>query len=199
MKLVLALSLALALPACAAMHPQQQGGEEWYPNSPTGVKEYGRKGGYGSAGVIQSFENFDTAGTGLSASDSDVGFALRAGARLEKNVAIELSAESLTGFGLRGAGGSVDLDMWSVGVQGKYFFSDQKIQPYGLFGFGVANAQVDDLSIDDDGTYIRLGGGADFYVNKDVAIFGEVSYNRMLGDLKDLDHVDFIVGVMVRF
>jgi hypothetical protein len=202
MKLLTALALALMLPACAtsfAGEGREGKDGEWYPNSPTGIKEYGRKGPYASVGGVLSKENFDTSGTGLSAGDSDLGFAFRVGARLEKNVAVELTAEDITGYTLKGFGSSVDLDLWSIGVQGKYFFSDEKVQPYALVGLGVAHADVDTFDLDDSGSYFRVGGGADIYINKDIAVFGELSYNRMMGDLKDLDHIDFIVGLLVRF
>jgi hypothetical protein len=200
MRLLAALVLALALPACATRWAPQEKGEEWYPHSPTGKKEYGRKGAYASIGGVLSKENFDTSGTGLSAGDSDPGFAFRVGSRLEENVAIELTAENITGYELRGFGTSVDLDLWSVGVQGKYFFSDQRVQPYALVGLGAASADVDMLDLDDSGSYFRVGAGADVYLgDKDIAVFAELAYNRMMGDLKDLDHIDFIVGVLFRF
>jgi hypothetical protein len=199
MRLALALAFALALPACASNRYEGGGEKDWYAYSPTGTKEYYREGGYAAVGVAQGFENFDTGGTGLSAGDSDPGFALRGGYRFQKEFAVELSIENLTGFELEAGNNSVDLDFWHYVVQGKYYFMTERFQPYALVGLGQSTGDVDSLGIDGDGGLIRLGVGTDFYINKDVGLFAEIHYNRLTGDLKDLDHTTALLGVIVRF
>jgi opacity protein-like surface antigen len=199
------LALTLALPACASVYAEggsttnKSGDDTWYAESPTGKKEYGREGGYAGIALVQGFENFDTAGTGVSADDSDVGFAIRGGWRTAEGLAFEGSLESVTGYELSAGPASIDLDFTSLSFAGKYYLSPDRVQPYAMVGFGWAWVDTDVAGLDDDAVFIRIGGGADFYLNKDVAVFGELSYNRMTGDLKDLDHVDFVIGVLFRF
>ena len=205
MKLAAALLLALALPACAAVSAEggsttrRSGDDGWYAGSPTGRKEYGREGGYAGLAGVLGFEQFDTGGTGLSAGDSDLGFAVRGGWRTAEGLAVEGSFESVTGYTVSAGPAETDLDFTSFSVAGKYYFSPDRVQPYAMVGLGHAWVDTDIPGVDDDGAFVRLGGGADFYLSKEVAVFGELSYNRMFGDLKDLDHVDFVIGFLFRF
>lgn len=197
MRLALALALALALPACATA--SGKGDEEWDSRSPTGKTEYWRKGGYASVGALHGFERFKNKPTGVTVSDSDLGFVVRGGWRLDRNVAVEATVESETGYTVNHTPGpNTNIDLWSYGIQGKYYFADQRFQPYGLVGLGTAHATATN-GVSDSGGFLRVGAGTEFYLAKDVALFGELSYNRMTGNLKDLDHVDLIVGVLVRF
>lgn len=187
-----ALSLVLAaasLPACASARYQDE--KKAPAEGPAPVWDYARQGPYGSAAFVQGFENFDTR---ASEDDSNVGIALRGGARLKPEVAVEGFLESVPGFEIAGA----DLDMLSFGAQGKYFLSQEKIQPYALAGLGVARAEVDRFD-DESGMFLRVGFGSDFQMNRDFSLFAELNYNRMFGGVDDLDHLDFLVGVTVRF
>jgi opacity protein-like surface antigen len=200
MRLELALALALALPACAtASSTGDKGDEEWDSRSPTGKTEYWRKGGYASVGALQGFEHFSNLPSGSTGGDSDLGFAIRGGWRLDRDVAVELTVENATGYTVKGGGFDSTIDFWSYGIQGKYYFADQKFQPYGLVGLGGAHATITNGAGSLSGGLIRIGVGTEYYLKKDVALFGEVSYNRLTGDLKHLDHVDLILGVLVRF
>jgi hypothetical protein len=180
---------AAALPACASARSPEGDAKA---TAPAEVWDYARQGPYGSVALIQGFENFDTSG---SAGDSDIGFALRGGARLKPEIAVEGFLEAVPGFRIAGE----DLDILSFGAQGKYFLSQEKIQPYALAGLGIARADVDRLNIDDSGMFLRIGFGSDFQMNKDLSLFAELNYNRMFGGVEDLDHVDFMVGLTVRF
>src|SRR5690349_19094757 len=205
MKLAAALALALALPACAAVSAQEgsttnrSGGDDFYSGSPTGRKEYGRPGGYAGIAAVQGLEQFDTSGTGLSADNSDLGFAIRGGWRTPEGLAIEGSVESVTGYSVSFGPASVDLDFSSVLVAGKYYLGKERVQPYAMVGLGYAWVDTNAPGLDDNAAFVRIGAGADVYITKDVAAFGEVNYNRMTGDLKDLDHVDLVVGFLFRF
>ncbi len=202
MRLLLALALAMALPACAtAAGKGDKADENWDSRSPTGKTEYWRKGGYAEVGVLQGFEHFSNQGSGVSAQDSNLGFAIRGGWRVDKAVAVEVTVEDATGYTLKNPGPNPDtnFDLWSFGIQGKYYFSDQRFQPFGLVGFGGSRASVSNGGGNVNGGFVRLGGGTEYYLNKDVALFGELSFNRMTGDLKDFDHVDLVLGVLVRF
>jgi opacity protein-like surface antigen len=184
------LAAAVVLPGCA----MAQGGA---PVPGTGT-DYARTGPYAGFGILEGFEEFDPPG-GLNATDSDLGIAVRGGMRLNPNVAVEATIEDASEFRLRTPAGSTDLDIWSLGVQGKYFLATDKVQPYLLAGVGAARVEVDRFASDEEGGYFRLGFGSDFYVNRDVALFGEATYNHLLGDVRDFDHVDVLIGVLVRF
>jgi hypothetical protein len=208
MKLAAVLVLALALPACAAVSAEggsttsKTGGEEeWYSGSPTGRKEYGRPGGYAAAGVTKGFEQFDTGGTGLSASDSDLGITIRGGYRNKDGLAFEGCIDSVTGYTVDAGGpASVDLDMASFGLRGKYYLGKQQVQPYAFVGAGYTWVNVDGLGINNDnGIFVALGAGVDVYMTLDVGLFLEASYNRTTGDIRDLDHVDISGGIIFRF
>ncbi len=205
MRLLLALALALSLPACASAAgggADATGGKDWDPHSVTGKTEYWRKGYYGAVGLVQGFEHFNNVPAGASARDSDLGFTLRGGWRVDKDIAVEILAEDETGFGVRApgpGGGTANLDLWSFGVQGKFYFADQRLEPYGLVGIGGATASGDRGLRDGSGAFVRIGGGAEYYLKKDVALFAEASFNRMTGNLKNYDHVNLAVGVLVRF
>jgi hypothetical protein len=202
MRFALALALSCALPACASV--QSKAEEEWYPHSPTGVKEYGREGGYGAFGGLLSFENFDTSGTGIDAGNSDLGFSARGGWRTAEGLAVEGFLEYIPGYDLDvtvpGFGTvSEDLKIWNIGFAGKYYVGHEKVQPYALFGLGWARAEVDNIDVDDSAPFVRFGAGSDFYVTKDVGVFFELDYDVMTGDLDDLNHWNGVLGLVFRF
>ncbi len=206
MKLATVLAFALALPACAAPSYEggsstdlKGGGEEWYSGSPTGRKEYGRKGGYAAVGVVQGFEQFDTGGTGLDADDSDLGITLRGGYRNAEGLAVEGCVESLTGYGLDAGIASTELDFAKVGVRGKYYLGKGQAQPYAFVGVGYGWVDTDIPGIDDNGVFVNLGVGVDVYLSMDVGVFLEGGYTRTTGDIKDLDTMDIAGGVIFRF
>jgi opacity protein-like surface antigen len=189
------LAAAVALPACAS--PSAEGG--WYSGDPSGRMDFDRMGPYVGLYGIQSMEAFDTSGTGLDADDSDVGIGVRGGLRLDRNLAVEASIESVDGYELSSGTASVDLELLNFVVAGKYYLVPGRIQPYVLAGLGWADADVDALNLDDSGSFARVGAGADLYLTPAVAAFGEVTYNRMFNDLDDLDHYDLVIGLLFRF
>lgn len=193
MRSILPLALALSLPACAAV---QEGGDK--ASGAPASAGYARTGPYAAFGILESFEEFDPPGR-ASASDSDLGFALRGGMRLNPQVAVEATLEDAAGFRLRAPGADADVDLWSLGVQGKYYLTTDRVQPYLLGGLGGMAVEGDRFVDDEDGGYFRVGVGTDLYVNPDTAFFGEASYNNALGDVRRFDHIDFLVGLMVRF
>jgi len=205
MRLWTALALALVLPACASMAAQEgskpgaKSGEDWYAGDPTGKKEYGRKGAYGGIALLQGIEQFDAGTSGIAYDDSDLGFAIRGGWRTKEGLAVEGSIESVTGYGFDVGPFDEDVDLSSFSVTGKYYLASDRVQPYAMVGLGWAWLESDATDADADGAFVRLGGGVDVYVSKDVAIFAEASYNRMTGDVKDFDHVDVLLGVLFRF
>jgi len=207
MKLAAVLALALSLTACAAV--SAEGGsttnksgttDEWYSGSPTGRKEYGRQGGYGAIGIVQGLEQFDLGGTGLDASNSDVGITLRGGWKTPEGLAFEGCIESITGYSVdAGPGASLDVDTASFSFRGKYYLGKQKVQPYAFAGVGYEWVDTKVTGLDDNGIFVEIGAGVDVYLTLDVGVFVEGGYHRTTGDIKDLDSVNIAGGVVFRF
>ena len=161
-------------------------------------KYYAPQGGYIGASMLYGFEQFDVSGA-ESASNSRVGFSVRGGWRIPEGYAAELVFEDANDFRIRSVGGfDADLDLFSVGVQGKYFFSKEQTQPYFMAGFGVTSARVEHAD-DDSGAYFRMGGGFEHYFKDDMAFFFELKFDQLMGELNDLDHFDIQAGVIIFF
>jgi opacity protein-like surface antigen len=192
--LALALGLAASLPGCAsaaAAPPAMDDGSS--------SRDYGRPGLYVAVGAMRGFENFDTAGPTLRAKDSDFGFVVRGGYHLGESAALEVSLEDARGFNLEQGSSSLDVNIASVVAQGKWYFSDGMLEPYLLGGIGWARADVETLDLDGNAAFLRAGAGVDLYLSHNIALFAEVNYNRMTGDLRDLDHYDAVAGIVLRF
>jgi len=209
------LAAAVALPACAsAARPAALGAAptaaegSWYSGTPSGRMDYDRMGPYVALSLIQSMEDFDTGGTGVSADDADPGVGIKGGLRLDPNLSVELALESVAGYQVSAGAAELDLDFTNVVVQGKYYLLTHRVQPFVFAGFGWTDAEADlsvpffsgaSISDSETGTFFRVGAGADVYLTPAFAVFGEASYNRMMGDLKDLDHFDAVIGILFRF
>lgn len=160
----------------------------------------GRPGLYLGAHAIRSYESFDTHDSGVTTGDSDLGAGARLGFRVSPGLAVEAVAENVKGFQVESGTVDADLDLLTVGLQGKLFLSDSPVQPYLLAGGGAARSDVDRrFDLDDDGGYLRGGAGVDVYLTDGFAVTGEVNYNRMVGGVSDLHHIDALVGILFRF
>ena len=72
-------------------------------------------------------------------------------------------------------------------------------QPYVGLGVGTISADIDGSTLDDSGTFLRLAVGSDIYITQSLAIIGELNWNSTMGDAKDLDHINFLLGLMWHF
>jgi opacity protein-like surface antigen len=185
-----ALLASLASAGCASARS---------PAESVSGSEFSREGAYLGIYGIKSYEDFDTSGSGVDTGDSDLGIGGKLGLRFAPAFAVELVAENVKGFEIESGTVESDLDLTNYGVMGKFFIAHERIQPYLLAGAGVASADVSGFDFDDDGWFGRLGLGVDAYVTENFALFGEVNYNRMMGDVNDLHHIDLQVGLMFRF
>ncbi len=160
---------------------------------------FSREGAYIGVYGIKSYERFDTGGNGVSVGDSDLGIGAKLGYRFSSNVALEVVGEDVKGFSVQDSSADADLDLMNFGVIGKYYLGTERLQPYLLAGIGLARADVRGFDYDDDGGFLRFGVGLEIYLTTNFAFFGEANYNRMIGGVSDLDHVDLQAGVMFRF
>jgi len=164
-----------------------------------GESDFARPGAYVGAYGIKSYEQFDTHDSTVTFGDSDLGIGLRIGYRLNEDIALEVIGEDVKGFSVSGSSADANLDLMMFGVNGKFFLASGRLQPYLLAGVGVARADVRGFNYDNDGGYFRAGLGMDIYVTSNFGFFGEANYNRMIGGVSDLHHIDLQLGIQFRF
>jgi hypothetical protein len=161
--------------------------------------DFARPGVYAGLYGIKAFENFHTGGNSVHAGHSDLGAGVKIGYRVASNVAVEFVAENVRGFDIDDGNVDSNLDLLNFGLMGKYYFATERFQPYVIGGFGVARSDVSNFNYDHDGGFLRGGMGADFYLTRNFALFGEANYNRMVGGTSDLHHIDLQLGLIFRF
>jgi opacity protein-like surface antigen len=166
---------------------------------PAKGNDFARSGAYIGLYGIESYEDFHTTSDSVHAGNSDLGIGAKVGYRISPNIAVEGIAEDVKGFKLSDGNADTDLDLMNFGVMGKYYMLTDRIQPYLLLGAGLARADVRDFNYDHDGGFLRGGLGADFYLTENFALFGEANYNRMMGGVSELHHIDLQFGLIFRF
>lgn len=194
MAMAAALFAALVASGCSTTSRSEEGESEAAPES-----GFAREGLYLGLYGIKSYENFHTSGNSVHTGDSDGGIGAKVGFRITPNVAIEAIAENVRGF--RVSDGTVDsnLDLLNFGVMGKYYLATERFQPYLVAGAGVARSDVSNFNYKHDGSFLRGGLGMDVHLTQNVAVFGEANYNRMMGGVSDLHHIDLQLGLIFRF
>jgi opacity protein-like surface antigen len=160
---------------------------------------FARPGPYLGLYGVKSYEQFSSSSAGVRFGNSDLGAGLRLGYRATPDLAVEVIAEDVKGFALSDGTAKADLDLLNFGVMGKYFLLTERVQPYLLAGVGVARSDVRRFNYDHDGGFLRGGLGADVYLTTNFAVFGEANYNRMMGGVSDLHHIDLQAGILFRF
>lgn len=188
------LFASVAASGCASSSSSSQDEFDRDPES-----DYARDGIYLGLYGIAAFEDFHTSGPGVSSGNSDLGIGAKVGYRATPNVAVEVIAENVKGFEVSSSSVESDLRLVNFGVMGKYYFMTERFQPYLLVGGGVASAHVAHFDYDNNGGFVRGGLGADFYLSHSIALFAEANYNRMMGGVSDLHHIDLQLGLIFRF
>jgi len=186
------LATSLAASGCASARSPAEDSSDDAP-------DFARSGAYVGLYGIKSYEQFDTDNSKVRAGDSDGGVGLKLGYRFTPRIAIEGMAETVKGFGVSDGTVSTDLDLLNFGIMGKFYFATGRLQPYLVAGGGVARADTNRGDFDDNGGFIRGGFGADVYITANFALFAEANYNRMVGGVNDLHHIDLQLGLMFRF
>lgn len=174
MKKILALLLVLALPAVAAARDIDEGTVE-------------------ITGTSQLNMNWSSSDSGGGDVDT---YTLNVDAQyyIMKNVAVGgfFSYEDLDFE----AGG--DTTLWLIGPQATYNVSyDDKLSFFGTVGLVYADYEIGDTS--GDGFGIRLGGGMKFFLTKNVALVGQLRYQRLDLDDSDIDEFNLSGGFSVLF
>ncbi len=154
-----------------------------------------RRGPYAGLALLFGFEDFDTPG---SAGDSDPGLGLRFGSRLDERVAVEGFLELANGFEVGRRPNRGDVDLLSIGAQGKWFLGTDPVHAYLLGGVGFVHAEVS-RSGDKSGLLARVGLGGEIPVGEKVSAFAELRYDEILGGARRYDHADLLLGILVDF
>ncbi len=80
------------------------------------------------------------------------------------------------------------------GLEGRFFLpTSPNIKVYGLLGLGMGTGEFDfnGYTLEEDLTYVRLGGGVDFMVGPNLAIGGMLYYQVNSWDSEDGEDDDF--------
>ncbi len=166
--------------------------------------DYEKQGLSLGVGGSYIFDNFDT---GINELDFDgsAGFNAKLGYRVNAHFEGEIDYIYMNGFDGEISGiKAVELDGYAVTVNGKFYPSAGKVQPFVLAGIGLADLEIRDtiglgLSTSDSDIVFRLGGGLDLYASENAIIFAEASYYLTQGDIEDTDFIPLTVGVKYKF
>jgi opacity protein-like surface antigen len=188
---VLLACAALAGCAAPAVSPAFEEGPEG--------SSFAREGVYVEGAAMRSYEHFHVPDRDVRSGNSDLGFAARLGYRASDRFAVEVSGEDTRRFRVAEGSDEAELDLWSAAVQGKLFLLTERFQPYLLAGAGWAHADVRRIDLEGAGPFARAGAGADLYLTESIALFAEAHYDRLGGAAGDLDHVDALAGILIRF
>jgi len=183
------LALLLTLGCMTAASAQAQEGEEG--------SDFGRTGWYAGVYGLYGLSAFRDQGGDWGGSG---GMSARVGYRANDFFALEADIEWVDEFNLESSG--LTARAINGGVNGKFFLSDGRFQPYGLIGAGGMNINIrSDQFGSSSGTDwgFRFAGGIDLYATRNIVIGLEARYNWGVGDVWELDYATFGGGVLYRF
>jgi len=153
-------------------------------------EEYGQPGLYamfhavGGLDVDRRFAENQTRGGG--------GFNTRIGSRESERLAWEFEFEWLIFDG-------VSDGVWTYGINGKFYFSEARLQPYLVLGANGMTRKHQNRSGHATDWGFRSGLGADYYLNEKWALNLETSYIAGVGDLLRREYASFGLGVLYKF
>lgn len=185
-----AVGWALALTAaCAAVASAQA--EEASATSGTDGKLYG------TLGAIWSRSAFEI--PSLANSQDSWGLDTRVGYKFHENLAAEVQYQWAARYEITQGGAQIGKAETHAGTANlKAGLLASAIQPYLLFGVGIVNGQLQP-GADVTEFAIRVGGGFQWFVTQHLGFYGELTYLRAFGSLRDFDAVPIAFGAAVRY
>jgi opacity protein-like surface antigen len=188
-------------------------------------KEYARRGAFAGAALAYAVETYesdaqsevrDVANNSNLSVKNSFGFKGRLGYRCQRYVSAEVQVEWFDSFDgtvfQDGAGKIATLDFEPVVVtangRGYIPLWNDRIQPFGLFGAGLATVKGkarDSLGLgvrasDRETEFaLRGGGGVDFYVTPNIVVTFETDYVQAFGALDDFNYLSIGLGAQYRF
>jgi opacity protein-like surface antigen len=160
------------------------------------VDDYARNGPYlGLAGTWASYVDADGV-------DDPLGLNVRAGYRFHPHIAGELEFEWLSEADIENTG--LTLESFAFTANGKLYPLTGRLQPFGVIGLGLMNAEVSSDAIfggseDETEFAMRFGAGLDFYFTRNFLGSLDFSYVLPTGDLDEVDYIRFGWGFGYRF
>jgi opacity protein-like surface antigen len=174
---------------------------------------------YVGVGGSYAIENF----SGGLDPDNSWGFNAKAGYRLHELIALQFDYDYLFGFDDKqkvSVSGTtykgkyeVDIQTFILSLKGYFPINPYNIRPFVIAGVGGMYADADtkftasgpgtSLRIHETGDHtdwcIKLGGGLDWYLNRNLSLGLEGSYVWGLGDLNDFQYFNIGAGVAYHF
>jgi opacity protein-like surface antigen len=150
----------------------------------------------------------------------------RAGYRFHPRLAVETQFEWISEWSIDGrdtertnptsSAQVARAEAWTLTLNGKFFASTGRVQPYGVFGVGMMRFQGDNKSplipgnsrpifeLNTDGVRrtdfaLRVGGGLDIYFTDDLSLVVGTSYVIPYGQVDPYDYLSFEWGLQYRF
>jgi len=153
--------------------------------------DYGRTGIYLGIAGTYAIDNFDAP----FPVDNSLGLNARVGYRVIPRLGLEVQAEWAEGFRLKGTG--VDVETWAVTANARAYFTETRIQPYLLLGFGFLTGVAP--GIRETGFAARAGAGVDIGVTDRIAVVLEGAYVGATGKVDVLGYGSIVWGLQYRF
>ena len=198
------LTLGLVAGAPLASHADDVGGEDIvigddgdddYDDEEEDVeRDWARTGPYAQLTGALAIEQFNWSG------DNDLTGGV--GARIGYRVVPRLSLEAHAEWDRWGEGSPTGdpLDIVTVTVNWRAYFTESRIQPYMIFGLGALVLAGDNPEFDDTADImLRVGLGADWNITERIGIVSEFTYNPALDKLSKVDFFSFAFGVQYKF
>jgi hypothetical protein len=167
----------------------------WADDDDEEEPEYARPGGYvrGSAELALT-----TSRQGFLPGDTlswqpNFGMDVALGWRNSERLALEAELEWITNRD------GIEYSSILLGVNGKFYFLEERIQPYLVLGASGMWTQVPNaLEFQDDWAF-RNGLGVDYYLDEHWAINAETTFVWGVGDIWRNYYMTFGLGMMYRF
>jgi opacity protein-like surface antigen len=152
---------------------------------------------YGTLGGLWAIDAFDIDSTANA--QNSYGLDTRVGYRFHENLAAELQYQWAARFETTQGGVQLGTIATHTGTANiKAGLMATAFQPYLLFGVGVVNGQRDPgRDVTEFG--LRVGGGLQWFVTRNVGFYGELTYVQPFGSLRDFASVPIGFGAAFRF
>ena len=118
-------------------------------------------------------------------------------------LALEVQAEWAEGFRTRIPGLSVEIETWAVTANARAYFTEARIQPYLLLGFGLLHSSANVSGFGSVSLFTsfaaRVGGGVDVGITDRIALVLEGTYLGATGSNSELGYGSIGWGIQYRF
>ncbi len=184
------LAIVLAAPSVASAQTAEAKSEATNESD-----VYSRYGGYVGLGGALAIEDFDDS---KGSYDDSAAVILRAGYRGLPFLSVEIVGDILIGFD-GGDDFDNDVDGFAATVNAKFHLPLGRIEPFAAVGGGILGLEEDKRHHDREDFVFRFASGADFYLTKHIALYGEASYMLGVGEVSDFDYATVGGGLLLRF